>query len=686
MSATTDRPRVREKTLRHAPGATDALLAVLGLVVALGAATVPLAPPGQAIFAGCTVAVALVASRFDSRPVTLFLVALSLAVSLRYVFFRLTQTLAFGNPVEWTLGTGLVLAETYALVMLTLGYVQTAWPLGRVPLPLPDDPSQWPAVDVFVTTIDEPLEIVRSTVLAAQAMDWPGDRLRVWLLDDGRRGEFRRFADEAGCGYLARPDNRHAKAGNLNHALDRTGGEYVAVFDCDHIPTRAFLQVTLGWLVAEPNLAWVQTPQHFYNSGPFQRTPAGRVPPEGNLFHGLLQDGADTWNAAIFSGSCAVLRRAALAEIGGFATETVTEDAHTSLKLHRRGWDSAYLGVPLAAGRAPERLASHVAQRARWARGMLRILRIDNPLFGHGLSLGQRICYLRASGHFLFAWSRLAFLTGPLAFLLFDQTIVAAPPLAIVAYAVPHLFHAVATTSRLNRSWRHSFWGEVHETVLAALLVPVTVRALLSRRPGGFAVTAKGGGAKRGGFDVGALAPNLILALLLAAGIVRGGLGMVDDAPVFDARLLNMVWAAFSLVIVVAALAAGRSPRADPPISAALPVRVIVPDGRAVAGVTCDLSQRGATILASRPDGAAEQVELAFDLGDGPVTLASRVTRWDDRSLTVEWHPATLDEEALVIDVVFGRADAWSGWAAYPADRPLMSFWRVLKSTGGLFR
>ncbi len=257
------------------------------------------------------------------------------------------------------------------------------------------------------------------------------------------------------------------------------------MFDCDHVPTRAFLQLTMGWLLAEPDLALVQTPQHAYSPDPFQRNlAAGRgVPPEGNLFHGLVQDGNDTFGAACFTGTGAVLRRAALDEVGGFAIETVTEDAHTALRLHRRGWGSAYLRLPLAAGLAPERLSRHIAQRQRWARGMLQILRLDNPLTGPGLSFGQRLCYLHATAHFLFALPRLAFLTGPLAFLLFGQHIIAASPLAITAYALPHLGHAIATNARLHGRWRHSFWSEVYETVLALWLVRVTVSALLRPQP-----------------------------------------------------------------------------------------------------------------------------------------------------------------------------------------------------------
>ena len=404
------------------------------------------------------------------------------------------------------------------------------------------------------------------------------------------------------------------RPGNLNNALAQTDGEFVAVFDSDHIPTRAFLQMTMGWMIAEPRNALVQTPHHFYSPDPFQRNLAAgtRVPSEGNMFYGLVQDANDYWNSTFFCGSCAVLRRAALEEIGGFAVETVTEDAHTMLKMHRRGWDSAYLRLPLAAGLATERLILHIGQRIRWARGMIQIFRLDNPMFGPGLTLGQRVCYLQAMGHFFFALPRVVFLTAPLAFLLFGLNIIAASPLAIVSYALPHIFHSVATNSRLQRNNRHSFWSEIYETVLALFLVRVTMVTLFAPRRGKFNVTNKGGLLENGYFDLGAVYPNLILAFFLVAGVIRGLVGMLffhTEQLTFQALLLNTIWGGFSLLTVMAALAVGRETRqmrTRARVRATVPVSIILPDGRAVSGITQDLSQGGSSVVAERPLGVTD--------------------------------------------------------------------------------
>lgn len=137
------------------------------------------------------------------------------------------------------------------------------------------------------------------------------------------------------------------------------------------------------------------------------------------------------WDATFFCGSCAVIRRKPLDEIGGIAVETVTEDAHTSLRLHRRGYTSAYMRIPQAAGLATESLSAHIGQRIRWARGMVQIFRLDNPLTGKGLKFAQRLCYVNAMFHFLSGIPRLIFLTAPLAFLLLHAYIIYAPALMI---------------------------------------------------------------------------------------------------------------------------------------------------------------------------------------------------------------------------------------------------------------
>ncbi|ROT45381.1 cellulose synthase catalytic subunit (UDP-forming) [Pusillimonas sp. NJUB218] len=447
---------------------------------------VPLDFWSQVLFSVCILAVAMVIRRLESKIASHILIIFSSLASLRYMYWRVTETLGFETLLDATFGYGLLLAEIYALLVLLLGYLQTAWPLHRKPVPLPDDIDAWPSVDVFIPTYNEPIGVVRQTVYAALAMDWPAEKLNVYLLDDGRRETFRELCEDVGCGYMTRDNNRHAKAGNLNAALAQTNGEFVAIFDCDHIPTRSFLQLTMGWFLRDSKLSMVQTPHHFFSPDPFERNlnTFQSVPNEGNLFYGVVQEGNDLWNASFFCGSCAILRRSMLNEIGGVAIETVTEDAHTALKLNRKGYNTAYLGIPQAAGLATESLSAHVGQRIRWARGMAQIARVDNPLLGKGLTLGQRLCYLNAMLHFFFGLPRLVFLTAPLAFLFFGAQVFQASALMIAAYALPHIIQSNLTNSKLQGKFRHSFWNEVYESVLAWYIVrPVIATFINPKEP-----------------------------------------------------------------------------------------------------------------------------------------------------------------------------------------------------------
>src|ERR1700757_3916341 len=254
------------------------LLALVAVVATLPLVILPLALKEQAIFGGVLFLFAILLNKVSrSITVTMMLMAFSIFSTLRYGYWRVVQTYegitSAGHIHRWDNIFVLLLlaAEFFAFSTLILGYFQTLRPLKRPPLRLEGDPDNWPTVDVLVPTYNEPLHVVRETVLAAMAMDYPANKMRVLLLDDGRREEFKEFAKQVGVEYVTRDNNAHAKAGNINHALKSTSGEYVAIFDCDHVPTRPFLQMTLGWFQRDYALGLVQTPHCFYSPDPFEK-------------------------------------------------------------------------------------------------------------------------------------------------------------------------------------------------------------------------------------------------------------------------------------------------------------------------------------------------------------------------------------------------------------------------------
>jgi len=666
------------------------LVAVVGLGLLL---IIPLPWQEQAILGGATVLIAVVLSNVSSSPlVTLALITISVFSTLRYGYWRAIQTwegvtsAGHLHQRDTVFVLLLVCAEFYAFITLFLGYFQTLRPLRRPPIPLPPDPRRWPSVDVFIPTYNESLSVVRATVVAALAMDYPADKIKVFLLDDGRREEFREFAARVGAGYITRDNNRHAKAGNINHALQLTRGELVAIFDSDHVPTRSFLHATLGWFFCSPRLAMVQTPHHFYSPDPFERNLGQfrKIPNEGELFHRLIQDGNDLWNASFFCGSCAVMRRRALDQIRGIAVETVTEDAHTALRLQRKGWETAYINLPQAAGLATESLAAHIGQRVRWARGMIQILRIENPLLVSGLSFPQRLCYLNATTHFLFALPRLIFLTVPLVYLVFGMVNIYGYSLAVVAYALPHIVLSTLTNSRIQGRHRFSFWNEIYEVVLAPYILLPTLLALVNPRLGKFNVTGKGGVIRRSFFDRRIALPFLLLMALNIFGLYKAGQRYFADPAHHDTVIMNSVWTLYNVMILSVAASVAwekRQRRSQVRVELRVPFTLTVAGERQpITGTTAHVSLRGT--------GAKLDAPARFARGSGvTLTLDGLESQCDIPAVVVQSHgrrqhfffpKLTLRQEQYLVNLVYSRPEAWVYWhRSRPSDHALLSLARI---------
>jgi cellulose synthase (UDP-forming) len=670
------------------------ILTLTLLLLSLLVVITPMSSDKQYLFGLSVIVVVFIIGRFKGKKPVLAMLVFSLMMSTRYIWWRATTTLHFDSTLEMVLGGLLFAAEIYSWTILVLGYIQMAWPLERPIAPMPQDRSTWPTVDIYVPSYNESLDVVRDTVLAAQCIEYPQDKVKVYILDDGKRDEFRDFAAAAGVEYLIRPDNSHAKAGNLNHAMTVTKGELICVFDCDHVATRVFLQATVGEFFRDDKLALIQTPHHFYSPDPFERnlTAAKRVPNEGALFYGPVQQGNDNWNATFFCGSCAVIRRSALEEVGGFAVETVTEDAHTALKLQRRGWNTAFLDIPLAAGLATERLALHVNQRIRWARGMTQIFRLDNPLLGRGLKLTQRLCYLNAMLHFQYGLPRVVFLTSPLVFMLFNLNIISSSATLIFSYVLPHLVLSTIVNSRITGRYRYAFWGEIYETVMAFHLILPTLLSLISPRLGKFNVTDKGDLTDRDYFDALTVRPLIITALLMVGSMIWVGVRYyMNDYTGIDPRviLFNIAWGTFSTIILLASIAVAKESkqiRKTIRINANLPTKVLFSDGSSMLTRTFDISMGGARVALQKGEDLRYKVPVQIELGLGGeiAHVPLRAAGIGSTDIRLEFDNLPLVERRKLVRVVLSRADAWYKPPHSP-DRPLSSFLGILQCVWELF-
>jgi cellulose synthase (UDP-forming) len=335
---------------------------------------------------------------FDRHPRLLRALALAaLLWGLGYLTWRVGWSGEGASPVVFAMLLATEVYGLYALAILT--WFSWSRPVAKRP---PGTPGR--KVDVYVCTYDEPVEVVMATLAGCRALAYPHT---TYLLDDGRRKEMREIAELAGAEYLTRPDNSHAKAGNLNAALPRTDGDLVFILDADHVPMPDALDALVGYFDDE-RMAIVQTPHDFFNHDSVQHYVVGRH--EQSLFYRVVCPGKDRHGAAYWCGSAALINRHALLEIGGVATETIAEDFHTTIRLLRHGWSSRYHDEVLVQGLAPHDLDGYLLQRDRWARGNLAVFTLpESPLRAKTMSAKQRLSFLA---------SLLAYLAPPMRLLL----------------------------------------------------------------------------------------------------------------------------------------------------------------------------------------------------------------------------------------------------------------------------
>lgn len=279
----------------------------------------------------------------------------------------------------------------------------------------PPLPSQ--KVDVFLPVYKEPLEMIRQTVRAAQKIRYPHT---TYVLDDGKRDELEALAKELGVIYIRRPDNKGAKAGNMNYALKHAKGDFIFVFDADHIAQSEAIDAMLGFF-EDDNVGVVIAPQEYYNLNglQFMHHGKGRLWHDQSRFYNVTQSCKDSINCATSCGTGVMYRRSAIDEIGGFAEQTVTEDMHVTLLMHEKGYRSVYFNEPIAYGVAPADLADYYRTRERWAHGNLLVLATEKPWKSKNLTLKQRLSYMELGVVYLECWQQLLIFMVPVLSLFF---------------------------------------------------------------------------------------------------------------------------------------------------------------------------------------------------------------------------------------------------------------------------
>ena len=503
------------------------------------------------------------------------LLAIAALLAFRYAWWRWNETLAPpGFTMDMLASWSLFLLEMAALV----GSLSTFLMLTRLRDRggEADAAEAWwgdtqPHVAILIATYNEELEVLERTIICAKVLRHKNKE--VIVLDDGRRGWLKEYCRSQGVRYITRPNNIGSKAGNINNAIsvlarDARAPDFIAILDADFVPHHGFLIRSLA-LFHDPEVGLVQTPQHFFNSDPIQHNLglSRSYPDEQRFFFDHLQPSRDAWGVAFCCGTSSIARWAAIQDVGGFPTESVTEDFMMTLVLRDAGWSTVYLSEPLTEGLAPEGLKEYVTQRSRWCLGMMQIARSHlGPFMKNNLRIRDRWSVLDAVVYWVTTFPfRLAAIIYPLLYWFFNITVVDASLADVISYFGCYYLWTIISLNTISRGMVVPILNDVSQLLAAIPITCAAVTGLLRPKGHPFRVTAKGGNRNSIVIQWRMVLPLLVMFVVTLWGMA---IGVLSDNFAFsdagDGKWVILSWTIYnSVVLLIAIIACVELPRRE---------------------------------------------------------------------------------------------------------------------------
>ena len=631
--------------------------------------------PAIAIAAFCLALIHIPANNF-TRLIAHTVISI---LAIRYLVWRATVTLNTAHWLSVIVSVILLINELVWIGSYVLYLFQTTWTTESRRKREADRYEQaviegeyLPSVDVFIPTYKEPDFIVRRTAIGCQAMNYPNKT--IYILDDTRRPHIQKMAEELGCKYITRPNNNHAKAGNLNNALPQTDGELITIMDADFVPFTNFLMRTVGFF-QNPKYDLVQTPQFFYNPDYHARNLglSDKMPNDMEHFFGHVQPGRDNGNCVICCGTSYVVRRSSLEAIGGYYTGCCVEDYQTSIKLLTNGGCIAYLNELLSMGESTRMFADFLDQRLRWLQGNMQVY------FRKDLHIWTKLNWIQKSFHvslIFFCFNpvvRFISLAMPLLSLFFGTAPLIASVSEYLYYAAPFAIAFLFVFGWSTGDRLSAIWNEVYET---AFCFPAMGRlSLILRNPFAKASTAtrKGVKADRKNYNFCHTYPLLIMMSLTLIGIVMhyGGYFLniweINQHEYMGKEFL-LFWLIYNFIVMaVAVLSAIDQPvRRDVDRFPLCTFCKLTVKDRVYWGYTNDLSEGGASLTLNKnnelvnlhgtQEGLLEFVEHGFTVKCTVIRSASR-DRFANASL--QFQDINLEQHRKLIVLLYCSLEWW---------------------------
>jgi len=513
--------------------------------------------------------------------------------------------------------------------------------------------GDFPPVDIFICTYDEPLEILERSILTALALDYPD--ATVWVLDDTRRGWLREYCAEAGARYITRADNKDAKAGNLNNGLALTAAQtnapVILVLDADFAPRRDFLKRTVG-LLLNPDVAVVQTPQFYYNPDPIQHNllAAQSWVDDQRFFFDIFQPAKDAWGCAFCVGTSFIVRRDRLNEIGGFPSQAISVDINLTYTMLARGYETWWLNEKLSIGLSAEGIPEYITQRARWCLGTIQVALLrDGPLFGSGFTLTQRWHYLHGVLNWLCKPFMVLLLVAPPIYWFAGIPAFEADYLSFLRYGMPALLSQIIYMAWISRSRTLPLFMEATHAVTAFAISATLLSAVVKPFGRPFKITDKGGDRSAPRVHWKLASVFGLISLSSAASVVWAFVSPYAASEISSLDFFNLIWAGIAMLIAfIAFLVCFELPRGEALFAVDEAAQLALGDN-VIAGHVTGLSTSGAQMsfarnLPARLSSQTVQLYLAT-LG----WIEAEVSSCSETAIGLRLRPTLTQHEQLVV-------------------------------------
>ena len=240
------------------------------------------------------------------------------------------------------------------------------------PDPLRDD--ELPTYSVLVPLFEE-AEIVPDLIEALEAIDYPRDKLEVFLIVESADPKtYNAVFDTPLPEFMrvivvpTRPPQTKPQA--LNYAFQFAKGSCVVVYDAEDMPDPEQLRCAAALLMRDSNIGCVQACLNVYNSKESFFTRQFTIEYTA-LFDCILPTLRMLGFPVPLGGTSNHFPRAVLSELGGWDSYNVTEDADLGICLARADYRVAILSSTTWE-EAPENYSIWLRQRTRWLKGWMQ--------------------------------------------------------------------------------------------------------------------------------------------------------------------------------------------------------------------------------------------------------------------------------------------------------------------------